>query len=315
LLTFLGVIPLWFFAYYRAQRYLLARTRWMGIRFGLAPGAWGYAARATWHWTLTLITLGAWHPRLRFALAKYRHDRTYFCTQKMAQGGERGFLYPAFAHVLIGGVLTLGTLAVAGLEFGAHFAALDAGGGEEPAPIPPVWRMFFLSVPWLVFGLIHYGVEGRRLLISRLGVGDIAFDPRPRVGKILWITLSGNAARYAGAIGLFLVASLALVGVAWANGVELDAMSEADDVEAYMMVFADLPTWVPVAVGAFFYFAIFLTWNVLTHIFLTLPTWRHYANTLAITGAEGLVDIRQRARDESREAGGFAEALDVGAAI
>ena len=52
-LTLLGVAPIWFFATYRAQRYLLARTRWMSIRFGLAPGAWGYAARACWHWALT----------------------------------------------------------------------------------------------------------------------------------------------------------------------------------------------------------------------------------------------------------------------
>lgn len=45
-LSFVGVIPIWFFARYRARRYVLARTRWRGVRFGLEPGAWGYAARA-----------------------------------------------------------------------------------------------------------------------------------------------------------------------------------------------------------------------------------------------------------------------------
>ena len=42
-LSFLGIIPILFFAQCRARRYILARTRWRGIRFGLEPGAWGYA--------------------------------------------------------------------------------------------------------------------------------------------------------------------------------------------------------------------------------------------------------------------------------
>jgi len=37
--SFIGVIPIWFFANYRARRYVLARTRWRGVRFGLEPGA------------------------------------------------------------------------------------------------------------------------------------------------------------------------------------------------------------------------------------------------------------------------------------
>ena len=40
-LSLVGVIPLWFYAQYRARRYVLARTRWRGLRFGLEPGAWG----------------------------------------------------------------------------------------------------------------------------------------------------------------------------------------------------------------------------------------------------------------------------------
>ena len=50
-------------------------------------------------------------------------------------------------------------------------------------------------------------------------------------------------------------------------------------------------------------------------MFVTLPLWRHYAETLEIVGTESLHDIRQRDRDEHREAEGFAEALDLGAAI
>jgi hypothetical protein len=37
--SFTEVIPIYFFASYRARRYVLALTRWHGGRFGLEPGA------------------------------------------------------------------------------------------------------------------------------------------------------------------------------------------------------------------------------------------------------------------------------------
>ena len=67
--------------------------------------------------------------------------------------------------------------------------------------------------------------------------------------------------------------------------------------------------------GIAVYFLVFVIWSTLRHVFVTLPIWRHYAETLEIVGTESLHDIRQRARDEHREAEGFAEALDLGAAI
>ncbi|MFV2003147.1 MAG: DUF898 family protein, partial [Paracoccaceae bacterium] len=34
--SFVGVIPILFYARFRARRYILARTRWRGVRFGMA---------------------------------------------------------------------------------------------------------------------------------------------------------------------------------------------------------------------------------------------------------------------------------------
>ncbi|MEL6551777.1 MAG: DUF898 family protein [Pseudomonadota bacterium] len=314
-LTLLGVAPLWFFATYRAQRYLLARTRWMGIRFGLEPGAWRYALLASWHWGLTLLTLGAWHPRLRFALARYRHDRMWFGTQKLSQGGDWRMLYPAYAHVLIGGTLTLGTLFITVADVNAFLLGLEAEDLGQVAPVTPFWQMFGIGIPWLLYGLVHYSVESRRLLVSHLSVGAVGLMPRPRVSWVLWIAISGNLLRYAALFTLILAAALALIGLALAAGATLEQL-EGDDPMALMRIIGSgLPDWVPVAATALFYFGIFLLWNVLTHVFLTMPTWRHYAATLGITGPGKISSIAQRARDESREAGGFAEALDVGAAI
>ena len=53
-LSFVGVLPVLFYARYRARRYILARTRWRGIRFGMDGGAWGYSWRAIVHWLVAL---------------------------------------------------------------------------------------------------------------------------------------------------------------------------------------------------------------------------------------------------------------------
>ena len=66
LISFVGVIPIWFYATYRARRYVLGRTRWCGVRFGLEPGAWGYAWRALLHWAITIVSFGLLWPRMTF---------------------------------------------------------------------------------------------------------------------------------------------------------------------------------------------------------------------------------------------------------
>ena len=38
--SLIGLIPIIFYARYRARRYILARTRWRGVRFGMEQGAW-----------------------------------------------------------------------------------------------------------------------------------------------------------------------------------------------------------------------------------------------------------------------------------
>jgi hypothetical protein len=44
--SFIGVIPIYFCANYRVRWYVLAHTRWRGVRFGLEPSAWGFSGGA-----------------------------------------------------------------------------------------------------------------------------------------------------------------------------------------------------------------------------------------------------------------------------
>ncbi len=67
-LSLVAALPLMYFATYRARRYVLARTRWRGIRFGMDQAAWGYTWRACLLMLLTIVTLGLAYPYQHFRL-------------------------------------------------------------------------------------------------------------------------------------------------------------------------------------------------------------------------------------------------------
>lgn len=289
LLSFAGLVPLWFYAAYRARRYVLARTRWRGIRFGLEPGAWGYALRAMAHWLVTILSLGILWPRMTFFLEKYRTDRTWFGTLKLEQGGRWTMLYPA-AGPLIFSVLS--TLAVAAV------AALGS----------PGWLFLLIAtVPLFFYGLLHYRVRSFAILTNAKRAGGVTLAATPRVGRVLGIHLVGNLI-----IALLLGGLVGVLTAVLAGGLIAMQGPEMIDFDAAM---SGAPVVLFVGMAALAYLSIFLMWQVLRQVFITLPVWEHYAETLAITGAPALAAVTQRARDEHAEAEGFAEALDLGAAI
>jgi hypothetical protein len=289
--SFAGILPIIFYARYRARRYLLARTRWRGIRFGLEPGAWGYAARALWHWLLTLLTLGLLWPRKTFWLEKYVTDRTYFGTQPLVQGGRWTMLIRPFLPVAIGTAVTL----LAGLA--------AAGGAPELLLVLPV------SLPLALVGLVHYRVASFRRLAEAKRAGPLSLGARPRTLRVLRIYILGW-------LGVGLTIAALLFGFAFVLMALLDGLyGMADLPDDPFVLVESLPPWITVGAGLLLYFSAFILFGVLVHVFLTLPLLRHYAETLTVQGTAALSEIRQRGRDEFTEAEGLAEALDLGAAI
>ncbi len=275
-----GVVPLWFFARYRARRYVLARTRWRGIRFGMQPGAWGYAGRALVHWAVTILTLGALWPRMTFALEKYRTDRTFYGSARLTQGGRWQMLMPQFVHALTGGGLSALSALVAYLDH------------------PSFGWLLTLTIPWLGYGVCHYIAGSTRVMADHKTAEGISLVSAIRPQRVARIYLFGTL----GAAGI-IAAPLVVLG--------LSALA----VETNRAALAAIPSWAFALVGAMVYFAVFLAWATLRHVFVLMPLWRHYAETLTVRGAEAVGTVRQRTPDGSTEAEGFAEALDVGAAI
>ncbi len=291
-ISFVGVLPLLFYARYRARRYILARTRWRGIRFGMEPGAWGYVWRALAHWLVTILSLGLLWPRMTFWLEKYRADHTWFGDQAVVQGGRWQMLYKPFLPILVAVALAVASTVAIGMN------NLSAG-----------VLLIGLAVVLAGFGLVHYRVHSFRLLTNAKRIGGMGFVSRPRTLRMVAIYLFGY--------GLVAICSLLTVLVLFAAFVALAAglfgvdFSSQDAVEAAKAV----PLWLSAAFGVASYFLLFMLWGVLRQVFVTMPQLRHYAETLEITGAPSLGAIRQRHRDEMHHAEGFAEALDVGAAI
>ena len=63
------------------------------------------------------------------------------------------------------------------------------------------------------------------------------------------------------------------------------------------------------------YAGMFIALGALALTFIIQPIIAHFAETLTLTDPSILDEVQQRAYDPAADAGGFADALDVGAAI
>ena len=298
------------------------RTRWRGVRFGLEKGAWGFAWRALMHWAITILTLGLLWPRMTFALEKYRTDRTFFGSARLTQEGRWPMLYRATLPF----VASLLLLAAAVLWM-AWLDPVFAEGAPQPQDVAKtVDRLFetgriasYLTAPerlfliplglaGLLFGAIYYRWMAKRIMAQHKTARGIRFASALSGVRVSFIYVLGNFIAYLFlVIGIMVLIFLALV----AAGV--DAVM-ADNL-GLLGGFAGLPHWLSFGLLGFLYLGVFLLWGVLHNTFVTFPLMRHMARTTSLPQAEGLRLISQRERDAFAEAEGFAEALDLGAAI
>ena len=322
LASFAGVIPVWFYAQYRARRYVLARTRWRGVRFGLEAGAWGYAWRALAHWTVTILSVGLLWPRMTFWLEKYKTDRTYFGSARLHQGGHWRLLYRA-AVPFVAGVMLLGLLGVWLTVFdplipaGVMSWGAVSNGAEAAITygfVPQGWSnpaRLLLVIPILmlmIYGTIHYRFVSKRILANHKTAEGIYLCSNLKGLRISMIYVLGTTIAYtilAAGIMIVVGAALGLLGP--------QALVDAQLGDAAPL--GAVPRWLSFAAIAVMYLGVFLLWGVLHHTFVTYPLMRHMAITLSLGNVGALSAISQRERDAFAEAEGFAEALDLGAAI
>lgn len=286
-LTILAVVPLIFFAQYRARRYRLARTRWRGLRFGAEKGAWGYAARAIGHSVLTILTLGLLLPRQTFSLEKYMTDRSWYGDARFEQTGKWTALYPAMKHLFIGiAILVVGVGAAAALGL-PGLAALCG----------------IVGYVWVMIGYVFYRVKSFTYLAGHKVLdGRITFDAGPETGTIVKTVVVGGLV-----VGLIMAVVFAIVG-----GLAAVVLAPAA-VAAEGGSFAGMGVALVVLAGA--YIAALAVAGALALVWITQPVIAHVVMSITVRNAGALDEIRQRAADTGADAEGFADALDVGGAL
>lgn len=293
--TLLAVIPFIFYAQYRARRYILSRTRWRGVRFGVDAAAWGYVWRAIGHSILSIVTLGLLLPRQTFWLEKYKIDRTWYGNTKFEQGGKWTSLYPAMKHCFIAGGLVAipGVLILVTEQY--------------------VLLIFVLvGAVWFYYAFAYYAVESFRILGDQKKLGErVGFVTAPRAAKVFWTYVLGALLASTCAGLVFSAFSIVASNIMGLN--TLDLLAEGEQ----LFDGENLSVGFYIGIGVFVlgYLAMLLSYGVFGMIFVSQPVLEHYVQETQIINPEALDDIQQRSRDEMIEAEGFADALDVGAAI
>ena len=299
-ITLVAVLPLIFYAQYRGRRYILSRTRWRGLRFGVDKAAMGYVWRGMAYSFLSLVTLGLLLPLQMFRLEKYKVDRTWFGTGQFEQGGRWWMLYPAAQHVIFG-LLLIG-LPVVPLVFSAEtklwgFALMGSG------------------ALWLPAGIVYYIVHSFRILTRHKTLdGVIRFASTPRTGRVIGLYMLGSTA------ASLIAGTLAALVLGVAGGVLAAVSGGTGTLGLDAMIAGDMPLdqatgMLAVAGGVLYYLVFILLFSALALVFIRQPLLAHYAAETEILNTGGLRNIRQRTGDEMVEAEGFADALDVGAGI
>ncbi|MFC6639399.1 hypothetical protein ACFQDR_20460 [Sulfitobacter sediminilitoris] len=168
--------------------------------------------------------------------------------------------------------------------------------------------MIPLGLSGLLFGAIWYVWVSKRIMANhKIGPG-VQFASDLSGLRVTFIYVLGNFIAYMmlviGVVALVLLAAF----------VFSDSLVFFADMPGAGAV-SDLPRWVSVVLLAVLYLTFFLLWGVLYNTFVTYPLMRHMAVTTTLPIVVGLPLISQRDRDAFAEAEGFAEALDLGAAI
>lgn len=186
---------------HRARRYRLSRTRWRGIRAGMAgpstPFAWTYL------WTLLLVplTLGWIVPWRTVRLQSALVEQTRFGDKTFAFSGTAGPLYKRFWLVWVSAiVLVIGTVAAIAVMIGMQ---VRASGMPTLSPrnmtsgtIARVFAVIFLAL--LIFAIIRawYGTRVMNYFASQTRFEGARFRLDARVGSFVWLTASNFLIRY-----------------------------------------------------------------------------------------------------------------------
>jgi len=299
--SILATLPFIFYATYRSQAYMYARTRWRGIRFGLEEGAWAYTGRALILTALTVLTLGIAYPYQHWTLAAFITNRTRYGDLAFRQDGSWRSLLGSWLpiYLVIAGVVIIAGIAAADQSLGSIYFGTVA---------------FAFGIATIVLLYQRYRVAAFRALWSARRLGEARFGHDVSAGKVIGIYIGGGIATSfcAGLVGLVFAAVAFFVFDALGGPAAFQIPTEGVDAPTALIGSAPF-----LAVIALSYLAFFVAAFAFGQVFVTRPVLGAQVEAMAIRDAGALARSRQRAHDWATEAGGFADALgvDIGAGL
>jgi uncharacterized membrane protein YjgN (DUF898 family) len=217
----LCLLFLYFVGVFRAHRYILSRTRWRGIAFGLEGNAAGYAWTSIWTTLLNGFTLGWIWPWRTMALRRRLTSAMHFGSVPFRFEGRSGPLYGPFAALWLCFVGLYGAFVavLVSLIMRAQMQHPQQKGPfrwweevslEDILHSPAFWIMLAI-IPIALISLSWYearklnlfaratkiaGIEtnihapGGSAPLLTVNVGGIETDLQASGGSLLWLTVS-----------------------------------------------------------------------------------------------------------------------------
>lgn len=201
LVLYVAFAFLFFAGIYRANRYILTRTRWRGIAFGLEKGAIGYAWLSIWSGFLTGLTLFWLYPWRATALRRRLTNAMRFGSLPFRFEGSSGPIYGPFALVWLilvpgfGGLsIILRTIMQAAIHAeGGQSAELEAAKAAAAQFGPAIYGAFILvAVPLLIVGLSWLEVRKLNVFAKATKASGLTGDLEAHAGSYIWLIVSNS---------------------------------------------------------------------------------------------------------------------------
>lgn len=309
-LSLVAILPFYAYAQYKSRAYLMSRTSWAGIRFGLEPGAFGYVARFVGYSFLTVLSLGLLAPLQQFRLERYLTDRTRFGALSFRQNGTWRRLLLPWVGVWAGVGIPL-ALAVASAA-----GSIGAADPTSPQLLPGLATVLFpIALLALVVGPLYYRARSFSYLYSQKQIGAaVRLQARLRARSLVFLYL-----RYLAVLAA-VSSFVAVLGLVLAfTTLPHDLLAQRGLGEALGPEDADAALAAIVSIGARalillvpFAFLVIALYSAAHHAFFLLPTLQVCAAAVTVCYPAELYAAAQRPRSGDAQADGFADALDVG---
>jgi uncharacterized membrane protein YjgN (DUF898 family) len=198
-LLWLLIFTLWGVGIHRARRYRLSRTRWRGIRGGLAgrsaPFAWTYL----WTTLLVPLTLGWILPWRAVKLQKALFDQTHFGDKAFTFTGRAGPLYSRFWLVWVSGiVLFIGISVAIGLVLAGNARNIGNSPGMNPPSAAQIGAIVgIVLAALLIFAIIRAWYSSRMFnyFAAETKYQGSSFSLRATVPSLIWLVASNYLIR------------------------------------------------------------------------------------------------------------------------